>query len=356
MSDGDPFAGRPVDRSLLALSRAQQFVLVGSLCLVGAWVVVTPRWPGTVFLAALLFSAGCGPDGRSGVDRAIRVVSYASRSRWTYVTVSDAGARLALSARGTSECVLGQLSHRGRLDLNGTDQEIVADGSALMDRLAASSGDRRLSWRLSDEPHGATTTLAVPVATPLPRSWTAVDPDDVVRTCGLARGRRQGWLLERWGYLRTSDAVVAVFALRATTGGTHGALRGLVPYGSGRELVVHVVVSSTRAARRAVERQSHRWRANLALASLAGFRSRASSTTTSAALDHRELEIASGRALGQVAVFVVVRAATRIELERRAAALCHDAGSVGASLERGNGRHAAWFCAQLPGSPAWRAS
>ena len=131
-------------------------------------------------------------------------------------------------------------------------------------------------------------------------------------------------------------------------------LRRLGAPGRVRELSVQVRVESAQRAAAVVGRQAHRWRANLALASLAGFRQRATFEATSSRLDERERHVAAGRALAEVALFVVVRAANRSELEERVGELLVDARRSGVRLERGDGRHALWFCAQLPGAPSWR--
>jgi hypothetical protein len=91
------------------------------------------------------------------------------------------------------------------------------------------------------------------------------------------------------------------------------------------------------------------------MAGRAGFRRRATFDVATLALERREQAVAAGRGLGRVDAFIVVRAPSRAALEADCRELADDARRAGIVIERGNGRHAEWLCAQLPGGPAWRA-
>jgi hypothetical protein len=353
-SEIDPFAGRPIESSIVTLAASQRTVVAAGLA-VGLWGVLHANGRLEFLVAgAVLVASALGTDRRSLVEQGVRLVAYVARSRWTYVSFVARSSGWIATARGRTEVNIGRLEHRGRLDLSGADADVLRDLSALMDKIAASNGARHLSWRLCDTGDDTATVLSVPPSIELPGSWMPVTRRELAHWSDLGANRRDGWFFERWRYLRTTDVLVSVFALRATTVAAGVAtLRDLIPFASGRDLSVQIKVESIRTARSVVGRHAHRWRANLSLASLAGFRRRASFDATTSVFDAREREVATGRSLGRVAVFIVVRGRSRAELEQRNRDLRRDAHSAGATLERGNGRHALWYCAQLPGSPPW---
>lgn len=351
MSDG-PFAGRSSGASLLSFTRSQ-WVALG----VGAFGAVTwlalPTHPWALLVAVpVVSSLAIGTDGRSPADRVATALSFLGRSRWTYASVDADARQWVVTARGRATCVAHVLEHVGRWDLSGRDDDLAGDLARLLDE-RASEDARDVSWHVLG-------TVDPPVTIVCAAEGATVPKVTVRAPEGLAASLipgcvARGWLYERWRYVRTEGAVIAIFALRSvSSGAARPRLGALAPVGSGRTLSVHVRVVADRAARAAVGRHAHRLRADLAVASLAGFRRRASAEAATTTLDARERDVAAGRALAHVAVFVTVAAATPGALEREVLALRADARRAGAVLERGNGRHTEWLCASLPGSPSWR--
>ena len=66
-----------------------------------------------------------------------------------------------------------------------------------------------------------------------------------------------------------------------------------------------------------------------------------------------ERNVAGGRALLRVAVYVLVRADSLDELDRRGTQVWRHAHDAGLRLDRGRGLQADWYRSQLPGGPGW---
>lgn len=351
MSDG-PFAGRGAGSSLLSLTRPQGVALgVAAVGAVGWLAVPTHPWA-LLACVPVVASLAIGADGRSPADHAATALSFLGRSRWTYASVEVVPHGWSTTARGRATCAAHVLEHVGRWDLSGRDDDVAGDLARLLDE-RASEDSRHVSWHLLGEVDPPVTLLCAPAGATVPKVAARAPRDLAARLipgCGA-----RGWLYERWRYVRTEGAVSATFALRSVSASSaRTRLGALAPVGSRRTLSVHVRVVADRAARAVVGRHAHRLRADLAVASLAGFRRRASAEAATTTLEARERDVAAGHALAHVAVFVTVAAPTRGALERAVTVLRADARRVGAVLERGNGRHAEWLCASLPGSPSWR--
>jgi hypothetical protein len=362
MSEPGAFAGRASELGALSLTRARWVALASSAALLAGWFTRAAHPVALLALALVVAAAALGPAGRTPLERVSDAAAFLARSRWTQVDLSPverdgtaSGSRWTLRARGHAEVVVGRLAHVGRLDLSGEGAEVARELAVLMDTAATLEEPRRLSWHcygVSDPP---ATVLAAPAALAPSARWGPVRADELARWCAAGEAPHGAWLLERWRYLRGADEVLAVFAVRASApGGPADALARLVAPGTGRDLTVSVAVESARAARAVVGRQAHAWRANLALAHVAGFRQRASFELATGVLEARERAVAAGGALGRAAAYVVVRAPSRRALAAATAALTRDARSLGVRLERGDGRHASWFAAQLPGCPSGR--
>ncbi len=349
-SELGPFDAGTSLTSLFDLSWARRATLAVSAGLLLWWILVAPHDPRVLVGVVVTAGVACGPRDRALVDHLHRLLAYVARSRWTYVAMRVENATWSTRARGHAEVVLGELVHRGRLDLSGVDEVIASEFAALMDRVAVADEPRQLSWHVTSDGDGLRTWLAAPASVGLPARWRTLEHLDAD---GPARSA--GWLYERWRYLRTPRGVAAVLQVRGTTSVAGvGALNALAPYGSSRDVSVVVRVAAASRSSAVVGRQVHRWRANAALASLFGFRHRAAAEITTSLLERRERAVATGTAVGQVDVFVVVRAPTRATLDEHVTALQRDARRVGTTLVRGDGRHAPWFCAHLAGGPGWR--
>jgi hypothetical protein len=350
-SDDDPFAGRPAEAAIFRLTRAQWGCVGAAVVIALWWLLHAPRTPAEPVAAVGVALCAVGADGRAVIDRATVAVRYVARSRWTYLRWGDDGATLSIVGRGSATCRVGYLKHRGRYDLSGEDEAVASALAALVDHLAVGPAPRLVTWHAVSGRAGLSTWLTVPAHTALPVVFTpAASPRHVMADLVTA-----GWLAERWRYVRARGCVAAVFAVRSVTPGERSTLAVLAHSGARPTVSVLVDVASTRSARAAVGKQAHRWRANVALSTRAGFRERATFAVNTRQLEQRERDVADGGALGRVAVYVVLVSDTVAGLEARATALGREALDAGVTLVRGNGRHAPWLCAALPGSPAWRA-
>jgi hypothetical protein len=344
MSDLGPFSPHATAAAALGRSRARLATCAVAGVTTTGFFILPARPVGAAIAGALLFGAALGPRDRSGADYLARAASFWARSRWTKVSMTANAQRYNISARGRSEVDLYEFVHRGRLDLSGDDRTLDADIAGLLERVAGEGGGT-VTWHLSTRSNCSTSTLAVPAGTRPTRSFMSTDADKVDFS--------GPWILERWRYLRSAHEVLATFAVESSRAHpTEPVLRALMSFASDRDATVAIHVMAASRANSVVGRHSHRWRANVALANLGGFRQRASTDSATHLLDEREREVAQGRALCQVDIFITLRAPTRRQLEVAALALREDARRAATRLERGNGRHALWFCSQLPGSPA----
>jgi len=316
---------------------------------VGVW------WFTNSWLAAAMTGFGIlgvlGGPRRGGVDLIMMGLAYVSRSRWTRASVQVTGGLCELKARGVAVSRLCRLEHRGRFDLSHMQDSTDVAFADVLDRVANRATPEKVTW------HSAATTemvsvLSVPrdLAAPSgwrdePEAWQQVTPWSMTY---------QRWAYERWTGVRTTHQEFVVF--RVTGVGARRVDRSLVsqlaPYGSHRYVSVCASVLPARRAAALVGRQVHRARTNASLAGMVGFRRRASSQEILRRLELRELDVARGRALMTITVFVVIAAATKLEVDQRCEQLLRDARRSGVTLERGDGRHALWLCSALPGSPA----
>lgn len=317
------------------------------------WIVLSPHRGLFAGVAAVAAGLGAGVPGSSLADYVVRTAQFLARSRWTPIELSREGATWRLVARGTREFRLVELHHDGRLDLSGEDASLDRDVTRTLERIALNSEASWVTWHLFARRHGATALLALPGDAPTPRLFLPVDESRLAGGVG-GSATRAGWLLERWNYVRDDAGVAATFLILTSPATSHEAVLGeLMPFGVERDATIAVRVESNARARARAGRQTHRWRANVAMIALGGFRQRASTDAATVSLESRERRVIEGRALLDVAVMVVVRGRTPRELELAATALRRDAARAGARLARGNGRHALWYCAHLFGSPAW---
>lgn len=345
MNEIGPFSPRATAAAALGYSRPRSCCFIGAIVCALGFFSLPGRPLGALLLSVGFMVAVIGPRGRCGAEVFARAVSYLSRSRWTKISVRTNGARCVLSARGRSEVDLYEFVHRGRLDLSGEDRTLDTVMATELERVAGEGGGT-LSWHLVSTPDGSTSTLALSAGTRPPRSFISSD--------GAALRLGGPWLFERWRYVRSATDVLATFSLESSSASrAEPILRAVMPFGCNREASVLIHVTAAQRANSVVGRHSHRWRANVALAALGGFRQRASTDASTHLLEERERDVAVGRALCRVEIFITVRAATKRELEVAASALREDARRVATQLVRGNGRHAVWFCSQLPGAPGW---
>jgi hypothetical protein len=348
MSDAHGVGLEPA-HSFVDLSRVQ-WTCWGVVALAGALWLADHRAGGSALALAVFATAlAAGPSGRSLADRLATASAFVARGRWTFVSFVDDGREVVVVGRGKRHGAVSELDHRGRLDLSGRLEELARELAALMERLAAAGVGGRISWHLVDD---RVTILSTPLQFAPGGSWRPWAATRTAAAFGCCRGSDRGWLFERWRYLRTPTDVRCVFEVESLTAqGAAELFRRLAPLNSGRDVAVIVEVLAAAQGERMAGRQAHRWRADQSALTLAGFRHRAAQARRGDQLSRREGAVAEGRALGSLRAFIVVRAPTLSTLDDAVRSLRDDARRFGARVRRGDGRHATWFAATMPGAP-----
>jgi len=302
--------------------------------------------------AALVISALPVADGHTLAEWAAVASRFLLRRRWSDVAVSVDGSSVSIETRGRATVRVHRLAHVGRLDLSGRDLEVADALASFVDAVAAAGDDQHLSLHVRTAPGGAATALATDANASPPPGWTRDDTlaGHIVDTPGVP-----AWLYERWSHVRTREGPRAVLRIRDFTGVVpHHSALGRVQLASDQcALAVHASVVATPRGLRLAERSVHGHRSDAAARVNSGFRRTARVDRSFARLAQRESQVAAGRALIRVACFVTVRAESLYELVgevQRVRAALHEAG---VREERGRGRQAEWYCAQMPGGPGW---
>ncbi len=300
---------------------------------------------------AVLLGAGALPLGAETLGGVVAAaIAFSLRRRWSRLTVARAGDRVVVESREVLGVNAFVLQHRGRLDLNGQDHLVAARLAASIDAAAsADRHDRRIGVHVCRDGARASTVLVTPADGVAPAGWDR--DDDALFTAASAR-RGTSWWLERWWYLRTSDHVTCVLRVGDLRGTSHDALlAGLQNLGERVTLSIQVTaIGGTERARRVAERAVHRQRSDRATTVAAGFRSTARTQLVEARAERRELDVASGRSLMRLRVYVTVRASSCSALRDAREAARRRALDAGVRLDRGGGRQWLWFIDQLTGS------
>lgn len=292
-------------------------------------------------------------DGRTVGEHVAVALAYATRRHWRVVAAIELGDEVALWADGDVAFRTFSLEHRGRLDLSGRDAADARALAALVDAASAARGGQHLSWHVARGDEETATVLALPVAVAPPERWRP-DLGPLPRLVGIDDGSLSASFLERFSYLRGPGHVRRVFRVADFSAVSRSALlEGLLRSREPADVVVHVDVVGAQRSHRLAARAVHRVGSDAQATRAFGFRRSARSVRAHERMAQREELVAAGRALVRVAVFVVVRAPTLSELRRRSAAVWREAHDGGLRLERGRGRQASWFRAQLPGGPGW---
>ncbi len=333
----------------VGVRRDQVALVVCGVGLVGDW---TLRASASMLEAVLgvfvLVLASPVGDGVIVVEWCAAALTFLGRRRWTSVTLTRGRGDARIVARGAARFEDYELEHRGRLDLSGADDALVASLGALCDGLATTSGIHHVSLHVREGADATSTMLALPFGASAPEGWRHRDGAP-----GRAGESRQ-WLLERWSYLRDLDGVLTVLRVEDFGAGSGpGALERLQRTAQWSELALHLEVLGGERAQRLAARAVHATRSDAAAASTAGFRRSARAQRHVARLAERETLVAGGRALMRVAVYVVVRGRDLDEVKGAVIAFARDARAAGLRCRRGAGRQALWYCAQLAGGPGW---
>jgi len=346
-------AGSDVDTRWIGVRRHQALLVISGLGLVGDGVV-RARSPLIELLAGLALGLAAIPlsNGVTVAEFAGVAARFALRPRWLTISVERGDAGVHVAARGRATVRGYRLAHVGRLDLAGRDLESADALARFVDAVASAGEDRHVSLHVRTAPVGPTTLLAIDGDAIPPPEWAR---DDALVAATADAAGHPSWLLERWGYVRTRDGVRAVLRVRDFTASAPGhAVLGGAQLASDQICVaVHAAVVSSTCGLRLAERAVHRHRSDGATSAAAGFRRTARVEHSFERLREREAQVAAGRALVCLAVFVTVRAESLGELGAEVVRVRRALHESGLRADRGRGRQAEWYCRQLPGGPGW---
>jgi hypothetical protein len=326
--------------------------VISGLGLVGHWLT-TSNPPLVEALVGALSLVGAAPttDGLTVAERSLIALSFFVRSRWTSIRVRVRANVLAVTARGETRLHGFELVHRGRLDLSGRDHDYAVVLASFADALATSDEPRHFSVHVLRRGDVVSTLLALPEGVTPPAGWTSRTP--LATACVGTHALE--WMLERWAYVRVADQLIRVLRIRDFSSVPDGyALLERIQFASTRlDVSLHVDVVAGTKAQRVAARAVHRMGSDDVATQAAGFRRTARSSRALERLRQREALVVEGTALLRVAVFLVVRAPSLAALEDDVASVTRLAFEAGLRCERGQGRQAPWYCAQLPGGPGW---
>lgn len=335
----------------LGIARHQAALVIGGSTLVGDWLVRSGSSP--IELAIGVATMGAGVRcfrGLTGGELLMVVVLFRARSRWQRVGTSREGDVVELSAGGTAVFRSYELDHRGRLDLSGTDIVNAGRLADLMNGLAVGADSSHVSLHVRKCGLGTRTLLALAKDATVCEGWSPSESpvDEVI-------GMAPGPVLERWGYLRTTDGLRRVIRVDDFQGATseRALLERLQEVVLDTDLAVHVEVIGALRAQRISARAVHRVRSDAQVSRAAGFRRSAQAALSSQRLSEREELVANGRALLRLGVFVTLRCSSLGELRDSSRELQRRAVESGLRVDAGVGRQWPWFCFQLPGGPGW---
>ncbi len=323
--------------------------------------LLRPGTPGWEVGVGVVLLAGALPadDARSVAEWVGAAASFLVRSRWITVAVehpsniAGEGAGVSVTSARASVTVRGfELEHRGRLELSGEGAALARALADLVDSLALAPSDQHVSWHVRRDGDELVTLLAVRGAAAAPLTFRPRDAL-VAWFAGTTVAERT-WLLERWRYLRAPGEVLRVVRIRDFTAARDAAVLDRLVWTSARvSIAVHVAVEEATRARRLAERAVHRSRSDAAISRGAGFRESARAASETGRLARRESQIAAGRALVRLGVYVTVHAAGLDELRASVAEVLEVARAAGLRCERGVGRQGPWHRYQLPGGLGW---
>lgn len=312
--------------------------------------------PTSELIVALAILACAVPtyDGLTVGEQLVVTLRYLVRSHWSVISALEFGDEIALWADGDVAFCGYELVHRGRLDLSGRDVVNADALTVLADAASATRAGQHFSEHVLRCDDQRSTLLALPLGVPVPDGWKKGN-HLARRVIGLNADATSLRLLERFTYLRTPEQLLRLYRVRDFNAvpSERGLLDQVLKSFTPLDLALHVDIVSGARAQRLSARAVHQVGSDDATSRAVGFRRTARSMRNYDRLVQREALVASGRALLRVAVFLMVRGSSLDELQKRSDALWRHAHDAGLRLERGGGRQARWYRAQLPGGPSW---
>ena len=354
MSELVGLGGADADERWLGIARHQAVLVFGGAAMVGDWLVRTGSAIEELVVGLVLLGVAVRcVRGLTGCEVLLLTVLYVLRPRTQRLSASRQGPVVTLYARAQSSFRGYELEHRGRLDLSGADIVHARELAELMNGLAVGTGSSHVSVHVGKYEGQARSFLALSPQVNVCEGWRSID-DVLDRVIGFDV-QANGSVLERWGYLRTSQGLRRVIRVTDFQGASNerALLERLQAVALNIDLAVHVEVVSAARAQRLSARAVHRVGSDAQVSRAAGFRRSARAALFAERLAQREQLVASGQALLRLAVFVTLRAGDLGELRRASRELERRAVESGLRIDTGFARQWLWFCFQLPGGPGW---
>jgi len=321
-------------------------VAVGSLC-----VFVLGRATHPVFIGVAIGAVALAVPLPSGDTVATLVgtgVRYLGRSRWSTLRYSTTGVAVTVRHRAAVTFTPLVLEHVGRLDLSGRDRDVVATITDVAQTLAATSTGGHLSLVVEVDERDTTTFLCLKDRVSL-TGWR-IGEDAPFR----ARATAVRLVREHWRHLATIEGYATVVRLRGFTPWTdRSPLVPLQVAGVPLTIALHGHVVPQLRAMRMMGRAVHRLGSDATAVSALGFRRSARADIDLASVRAREERVASGHALMQLAVYVVIEAPSVAVLRSRWDGVRRVLRDHGVDVATGVGRQAQWFRWAQPGGLEW---
>jgi hypothetical protein len=344
-----------VDARWIGIRRHQALLLITSVALIGEGIITSRVRVGAIAsgVVLLLCVAPTG-DGRTVGEQFVIALRFVTRQRWRTFNARELGEDVVLWFGGEVAFRAHELVHRGRLDLSGRDLVIAQSLAEFADAASAARSGQHFSLHVVRRGNDASTLLALPVDAPVPDGWTPTN-DLAIRMLLGSSEDTSAQLLERLTYVRTPRQLARIYRVRdfSFVPQRRSLLEQLLRSAEGLEVALHVDVVGGTAAQRLASRAVHRVGSDEETSRSVGFRRTARSSRNFERMAQRERYVASGRALLRVAVYVLVRADSLDELQRRGDQVWRHAHDAGLRLDRGRGLQAAWYRSSLPGGPGW---
>ena len=273
---------------------------------------------------------------------------FGTRSRWSTLRYSLDGDIVTLRHRSAVSTTPVVLDHVGRLDLSGRDHDVVATMKECAQTLAATSSGGHVAL-IIEVAESETTTYLCAKDPPSTAGWRLGSAAPM-----RARSSEVRVVRERWRHLATVEGYAMTVRLRGFTPWTdRSPLAPMQLAGVPLTLALHCQVVPHLRAIRMTGRAVHRYSSDATAVSALGFRRSARSDMDLARVRAREERVASGHALMQVAVYVVIEAATVSQLRSHWDVVRGVCRENGLDVATGVGRQAQWFRWAQPGGLEW---